>query len=119
SIKSRIGQQILPALQLQQHPHIENVMTILLNDITTIDQEVILVLDDYHSIDVPGIDQALTFLVDHLPNNMTLVITTREDPQLPLAKYRARAELTELRADKLRFTNTEMHTFLNQLMGLG
>lgn len=118
SIEPHIGQQILPALQSEQDLPIENVMTILLNDLTNIEQKAILVLDDYHSIDTLEIDKALTFLVDHLPNNMTLVITTREDPQLPLAKYRVRAELTELRASDLRFTKAEMHTFLNQMMGL-
>ena len=118
SVEPRIGQQLLPVLQSEQRLPIENVMTILLNDVAGIEQEIILVLDDYHSIQAPEIDKALTFLVEHLPNNITLIITTREDPQLPLAKYRARAELTELRASDLRFTSDEAAEFLNQAIGL-
>ena len=64
------------------------------------------------------IDQALTFLLEHLPPQMHLVITTREDPQLPLARLRARGQLTELRAADLRFTPAEAAEFLNQVMGL-
>ena len=118
SVEPGFGQTVLPILQSTQHPPIETVLTVLLNDITVFEHNIIVVLEDYHSIDAPEVDKALTYLVDHLPGNMTLVITTREDPQLPLAKYRARAELTELRADDLRFTNTEMHIFLNRIMGL-
>ena len=55
-------------------------------------------LDDFHVVDAADIDQALTFLLEHLPAQMHLVITTREDPQFPLARLRARGQLTELRA---------------------
>src|SRR6266702_1782296 len=65
------------------------------------------------------VDMALTFLVEHLPPQMHLVIATREDPDLPLARLRARGHLTELRASDLRFTTGEAATFLNQVMGLG
>ena len=64
------------------------------------------------------VDDALTFLLEHLPPQMHLVITTREDPQLPLARLRARGQLTELRAADLRFTPAEAAGFLNQVMGL-
>ena len=64
------------------------------------------------------VDDALTFLLEHLPPQMHLVITTREDPQLPLARLRARGQLTELRAADLRFTPAEAAAFLNQVMGL-
>ena len=78
----------------------------------------VLVLDDYHVIDAKPVDDALTFLLEHLPPQMHLVITTREDPQLPLARFRARGQLTELRAADLRFTPAEAAEFLNQVMGL-
>ena len=65
-----------------------------------------------------SIDQALTFLLEHLPPQMHLVITTREDPNLPLARLRVRGQLTELRAADLRFTAAETAVFLNQMMGL-
>src|SRR5512143_2947346 len=79
----------------------------------------ILVLDDYHIIDSQQVDEALVFLVEHLPQQMHLVIATREDPRLPLARLRARGELTELRAADLRFTSAEAAEFLNRVMGLG
>ena len=78
----------------------------------------ILVLDDYHAVDARSVDDALAFLLEHLPRQMHLVITTREDPNLPLARWRARGHLTELRAADLRFTAAEAATFLNQAMGL-
>ena len=78
----------------------------------------ILVLDDYHMIDSEPIDRALTFLLDHLPPQMHLVIATREDPSLPLPRYRVRGQLTELRAADLRFTPAEAGEFLNHVMGL-
>ena len=105
-------------LQSPQPPPTESILTALLNEITTIPDDFVLVLDDYHVIDASAIDQALTFLLEHLPPQMHLVITTREDPQLPLARYRARGQLTELRAADLRFTPAEAAEFLNQVMGL-
>src|SRR5256885_1285243 len=65
-----------------------------------------------------GVDTALAFLLEHLPPQMHLVIATREDPHLPLARLRARDQLTELRATDLRFTNSEAAGFLNQAMNL-
>ena len=105
-------------LQSPQPPPIESILTILLNEITTIPDNFILVLDDYHVIDAKPVDNALTFLLEHLPPQMHLVITTREDPNLPLARLRARDQLTELRAADLRFTPSEAAEFLNQVMGL-
>ena len=93
-------------------------LTTLLNEIAAIPEHFILVLDDYHVIDSQPIDDALTFLLEHLPPQMHLVITTREDPSLPLARYRARGQLTELRAADLRFTPEEAAEFLNQVMDL-
>jgi LuxR family transcriptional regulator, maltose regulon positive regulatory protein len=69
-------------------------------------------------IDSKPVDEALTFLLEHLPPRMHLVIATREDPHLPLARLRARGQLTELRAADLRFTPAEAAEFLNQVMGL-
>ncbi len=69
-------------------------------------------------IDAKPVDDALTFLLEHLPPQMHLVIATREDPDLPLARLRARGQLTELRAADLRFTPAEAAEFLNQVMGL-
>ena len=109
---------MLGVLQSPQPPPTESILTTLLNEITTIPDNFILVLDDYHVIDSKPVDDALTFLLEHLPPQMHLVIATREDPHLPLARLRARGQLTELRAADLRFTPAEAAEFLNQVMGL-
>ena len=93
-------------------------MTSLLNEIGAVPDNFILVLDDYHAIEAESVDQALAFLVEHLPPPMHLVIATREDPKLPLARLRVGGHLTEFRAADLRFTPTETAEFLNQVMGL-
>ncbi|MGB3218630.1 MAG: LuxR family transcriptional regulator, partial [Anaerolineae bacterium] len=113
-----IGAGVMAALESPQPPPIEPLLTILLNQIAAIPADFILVLDDYHTIDSKPVDQALTFLVEHQPPQMRLVIATREDPQFPLARLRARGQMTELRAADLRFTPAEAAEFLNRVMGL-
>ena len=104
------------------NPHIRRpsnrCLTTLLNEIPALPDDFILVLDDYHLIDSKPVDEALTFLLEHLPPQMHLVIATREDPPLPLARLRVRNKFTELRAADLRFTPAEATDFLNQMMGL-
>ncbi|MBA3531650.1 MAG: LuxR family transcriptional regulator, partial [Ardenticatenales bacterium] len=118
TIAAPIGERVLGMLQFPQPPPPESILTTLLNEIATLPTTIVLVLDDYHLIDAKPIDNALTFLLDHLPPQMHLVIATREDPPLPLARLRARNQLTELRATDLRFTPAEAAGFLNQVMGL-
>ncbi len=118
TIVPNIGADVLSAFQAPQPPPIEALLTALLNDITTIPDNFILVLDDYHLTDSKAVDNTLTFLVDHQPPQVHLVITTREDPNLPLARLRVRSQLTELRAADLRFTPSEAAEFLNKAMGL-
>src|SRR5712691_8780696 len=118
TIAATLGEGVLGMLQSPQPPPTESILAALLNEITAIPDNFVLVLDDYHVIDAKPIDQALTFLLEHLPPQMHLVIVTREDPQLPLARLRARGQLTELRAVDLRFTPSEAAEFLNQGMGL-
>lgn len=118
TIHAGIGSEALGGVQTSQPPPIESILTTLLNEISTIPNEFILVLDDYHLIDARVVDNALTFLLEHLPPQMHLVITTREDPNLPLARFRVRNQLTELRITDLRFTPSEAAEFLNQVMGL-
>jgi LuxR family maltose regulon positive regulatory protein len=115
---SNIGEGVLAVLQSPQPPSTESILTALLNEITTIPDDFILVLDDYHVIAAKAVDKALTFLLEHLPPQMHLVITTREDPTIPLARLRAGGQLTELRVADLRFTPSEAAGFLNQVMGL-
>ncbi len=118
TVAPTIGEGILRVLQSPQPLPIDAILTTLLNDIANLPNPFILVLDDYHAIDAQPVDQALTFLVEHLPPQLHLVIATREDPPLPLARFRARGQLTELRATDLRFTSSEAAAFLNDVMGL-
>jgi len=113
-----IGSEVLRALQSPQTALSESILTALLNDIATIRDHFVLVLDDYHVLDAKPVDKALNFLLEHLPPQMHLVITTREDPNLPLTRLRARGQLNELRITELRFTPSEAAEFLNQVMGL-
>ncbi len=118
TIAPDVGKGVLAALQSPQPPAPEAILASLLNDIAAIPHPFLLVLDDYHTLDAPPVDQALAFLLDYLPPQMHLVIATREDPPLPLARLRARGQLGELRAADLRFTATEAAEFLNRVMGL-
>jgi LuxR family transcriptional regulator, maltose regulon positive regulatory protein len=118
TIREGIGEELLAVLQSPQPPQAKAILPLLLNEIATAAENFTLVLDDYHVIEAKPVDDALTFLLEHLPPQMHLVITTREDPHLPLARLRARGQLTELRAADLRFTTAETAEFLNYVMGL-
>jgi LuxR family transcriptional regulator, maltose regulon positive regulatory protein len=83
TITKNIGAGVLGVLQSPQPPPIESILTTLLNEIATVPDNFILVLDDYHVIDSKPVDNALTFLLEHLPPQMHLVIASREDPHLP------------------------------------
>jgi LuxR family maltose regulon positive regulatory protein len=107
----------LVALQPPGLPPGEPFLTVLINETAKVACAV--VLDDYHLIHSQPIHDALTFLLDRLPPRMRLVIASREEPPLPLARLRARGELVELRAADLSFTLDEAATLLNRLMGLG
>jgi LuxR family transcriptional regulator, maltose regulon positive regulatory protein len=119
TVAATIGQGVVGALHSPQPPPVDMVLTTLLNDLTTsLADPCVLVLDDYHVIDAHAVDHALTYLVEHLPPQLHLVLATREDPPLPLARLRAGSHLSELRAADLRFTPSEAAEFLNQAMGL-
>lgn len=118
TIAPHIGEEMARLLQSPQPPPIQSLIKILINKITAIDAEFILILDDYHILDNESIDTVVAFLIEYLPAQMHLVITTREDPSLPLARLRARGQLSELRAADLRFSYEEAAAFLNEVMGL-
>lgn len=118
TIAPNVGEGVLVALQSPQLPPVEAILTDLLNEIASFPDDFLLVLDDYHLINTRPIDEALSFLLDHLPPQMHLVITTREDPNIPLARLRGRRQLTEVRAADLRFTPDEASAFLHEVMGL-
>ena len=117
-LETAVGEEALGMLQSSQPPPPEAILISLLNDITIISEKIVFVLDDYHLIDAQDVHNALTYLLEHLPPQLHLVIATRDDPNLPLARLRARGQLTELRAMDLRFSTNEAAEFLNQVMNL-
>jgi LuxR family transcriptional regulator, maltose regulon positive regulatory protein len=112
------GETALALLGSPQAPPIETVLTTLLNELADLEADAVLVLDDYHLIESRAIHEGLTFLIEHLPARMHLVISTRADPPSPLSRLRVRGEMAELRADDLHFTPEEAAAFLHQVMGL-
>ncbi|HVL22432.1 MAG TPA: AAA family ATPase, partial [Thermomicrobiales bacterium] len=118
TVAPTLGGGLTGALQSSQPPPTESILTALLNEIAVLPDPIVLVLDDYHLIDAKPLDEAVAFLLEHLPPQLHLVITTREDPQLPLARLRARGQMTELRAADLRFTTAEAAAFLHEVMEL-
>ena len=118
TVEPEIGANELELLSSPQPPPIELVLTTLLNGLGATGSDIVLVLDDYHLIDSREIQDAMAFLLDHLPPRLHLVIASRADPALSLARLRARGELVEVRAADLRFTPDEAATYLNEVMGL-
>ncbi len=118
TVVPQLGNQLLTTLLAPQPPPIAAMLTTLINELATLAQPVVLVLDDYHRVHSPPVDQILAQLLAHMPPRLHLVIATRENPQLALASMRARGQLSELRAVDLRFTLAEATTLLNQAMGL-
>lgn len=119
SVLDEVGEASTALLRSVDPPSIEVILTPLLNDIAAQPERVVLVLDDYHLLSREEIHSGITFLLDHLPSQLHLVISTRADPPLPTVQMRARGQLTELRGDDLRFTFGEARSFLNDQMGLG
>jgi LuxR family transcriptional regulator, maltose regulon positive regulatory protein len=113
-----VGESALALLRASRPPPIQTVLTVLLNDLGAVAGQIVLVLDDYHVIDAREVQEEMAFLLDHLPAGLHVVIASRADPALPLARWRARGELAEIRAAGLRFTAEEAAAYLNELMGL-
>src|SRR5215207_9754920 len=113
-----IGEGVLASLRLPEFPPVEAVVGALINELADVRHEVTIVLDDYHVIHSRPVHEATAFLLEHLPENVYLVISSRADPPLPLAKLRARDQVTEIRAADLRFTTEEATAFLKGVMGL-
>lgn len=118
SVQEEIGKSALALFHTPQPLPDDTIPTILINDLARLDCDIVLVLDDYHVINNPSIDGGLSFLLVHLPEKLHIILSTRVDPPWPLARFRARNQLIELRAVDLRFTIGEAAAFLNQMMGL-
>lgn len=118
TLKAEVGETSLALLRSPQPTALTAVLAALINDLAMFTTPFALVLDDYHVIAAHSIHEALTFLLDHLPPPMRVILIARADPPLPLARLRARDQLTELRADDLRFTPDEAAMFLHDVMHL-
>jgi LuxR family maltose regulon positive regulatory protein len=112
------GRLVEMALHAPQPPALQAVVATLINEMIASERKSVLVLDDFHTISHPAIHEALNFLLEHQPPTLHLVLVTRADPPLSLARLRARGHLSEIRAEDLRFTAEEAAAFLNQVMGL-
>lgn len=113
-----VGAGALALLKGSQHPPIETVLATVLNELSGVPDDIVLVLDDYHEVDTSDIQGGMAYLLEHLPPRIHLIITTRADPALPLGRLRGRGELVEIRAADLRFTPDEAAAYLNEAMGL-
>ena len=113
-LDASVGDMALTLLHAARRPTFEPVITSLLNDLARLPCQSVLILDDYHAIDAPQIDETVAFLLEHLPASLHLLILSRTEPALPLARLRARNEICELRAADLRFSTADTATFLRQ-----
>jgi LuxR family maltose regulon positive regulatory protein len=109
-----LGKSVYLLFQVPQLPSNEALIITLINALSDLP----LVLEDYHVIDAPAIHESLTFLLEHLPRQLHVIMLSRTDPPLALARLRARGQMIEVRASDLRFTIEEATTFLQQVMGL-
>jgi LuxR family maltose regulon positive regulatory protein len=116
-VNQSLGETTLSLLQAPQPAPPETIITALINDIAPLPDPFILVLDDYHVMHELGIHRQLGVLVEHQPPQVHLVILTREDPPLPLARLRTRGQMVEIRLEDLRFLLEECTDFLNRAMG--
>jgi LuxR family maltose regulon positive regulatory protein len=117
-VEEGIGEGVLAALDAPQPPPVEAVVGTLVNELSELPQAVSIIIDDYHLISSEAVHGSVSYLLEHMPENVRLVIAGRADPPLPLPKLRARDQVTEVRAADLRFTPEEAAAFLNDVMGL-
>ncbi|HWI63555.1 MAG TPA: AAA family ATPase, partial [Symbiobacteriaceae bacterium] len=113
-----VGQAVESLLSMPQAPAPDAVAGSLVNDLLRLEHPVIVVLDDYHVIRSPEVHRVIQVLLERRPPALHLVIATRADPLLPVARWRARGEVAEIRADELRFTTEEAGEFLRRTMNL-
>ena len=118
AVHSGFGAIGLSLLQSPQPPPLEILLTSVINHLATLPGDLALVFDDYHVITAHPIHSSLAFLLDHLPAHLHLVIATRADPPLPLARLRAKGQLVEIRSTDLRFSREEATSFLSQTSGV-
>jgi LuxR family maltose regulon positive regulatory protein len=118
TVSPGLGEAALVLLRTPGTDLKRTVLPMLLNEVEALKQPLVLVLDDYHLITTTEVDSQLRLFVERSPSTLRLVITSRSDPPLRLARLRARGDLLEIRADELRFNGDESATLLNELLGL-
>jgi LuxR family transcriptional regulator, maltose regulon positive regulatory protein len=118
TVEPTLGAEPLALLHARGTSLVDAFIPALLNDLEALDEELVLVLDDYHLIENEEIHESLAFVIEHLPVSLRLAIATRFDPPLPVARLRAQGELLEIRAEDLRFTFEESQSFLNDVLAL-
>ncbi|MBN2390826.1 MAG: tetratricopeptide repeat protein [Anaerolineae bacterium] len=111
---------LLTALQTPRPGSVQTLATLLINDLveTETTGRIVLVLDDYHLITTPSIHDFLSFLVEHQPPHLCVIIASRADPSLPLARWRARGQLVEIRQEDLLFTHEESAEFFGEMLDI-
>jgi len=118
NIQEGLGQDTGAMMQGTQNPTDDSILSVLVNELSIVSQDFLLVLEDYHVIELREIHQLMVFLLEHLPSKMHMVIITRSDPPFPLARLRARGDLSEIRAKDLRFSYEDAKAFLNNMVGV-
>ena len=116
--ETEIGVGALQMLKSPQPPPAETILINVINEIAVMSEKIVLILDDFHLIDSQQVHESLNFLIENQPPQLHLIITTREDPPIPISRLRTRGQLKEVRALDLRFTVEETAVFLNQVMDL-
>jgi LuxR family maltose regulon positive regulatory protein len=117
-VEPELGERALTALRSPGADLVGVILPLFLNDLVSLNRELVLVIEDYHLISSPDVHRAVAYLIERSPDCFRIIVSTREDPPLPLGRIRARGELAEVRADHLRFTDAEADAFLTGLQGL-
>jgi LuxR family transcriptional regulator, maltose regulon positive regulatory protein len=118
TVEQALGAEALALLHARGTRLVDGFIPALLSDLESLDNRLVLVLDDYHVIEDEEIHESLVFVLEHLPASLRLALATRSDPPLPIARLRARGDLLEIRANELRFTLQESDSFLNDVLAL-
>lgn len=118
-LAANLGENVLAQLQSPQPPPLSSCLSVLLHELESQQAHpapIVLIVDDYQVIEDVAIHQGMTFFLEHLPAHLHLILSSRVDPDLPLARLRAHGQLTEIRADELRFQEGEADQFLHKML---
>ena len=118
TVEPRVGRAPISLLGSPRMPVLKDLMSLLFNEVAAAQNTVVLVLDDYHNVSGSDIDAALAFLIDRMPENLRVIVSTREQLKIPLARWRSLQRVVEMESDDLRFSYDEAVLFFRQTMGL-